>query len=1117
MAVTKVRPPRLPTAEPEPRHPLANPWVLVASVGAALLLFGGVFLIHPTLSPPTRDPAWYTWRAELLAHAPPSTIVREWGPYGMFSGGYRVTTPLLGAFLIQVAGVSRFTFSILVMVAAPALVALALGAFAWRHRRDPLLFLLTFFATAVMFLTTPYVGYMDNILCLYILALTLPFMRAAKTSWGARSALAILLFLATMTHPTTTAIFVAVLAAGAGLHFLTSRFSIRETWRADGWMLASCAAGAVVGLAMWKIGVWGIKAPFADAALPPPYPGSVFRSQLGGWFGSLKPAFTVPLIAIAIGSVAVTAVRRRRDREPMDEYPRMSLLWLLPYLGVFGFVAGLAYPYYRFMNTTLSVILLTGMGAWLLARFVLKRSFVGGIAVLLLVFGGYAWIAVSGLANWSNDAPSSRFLDPPSRVALASVSAYVGATDPDRPVVFVINYRNDRKSWGWAKTYSNTARAGLSGDQAERSEIFFGDVRDYFADRPSASGITFAQCDTKVPLEKVYQCVSLGFFHEMHLGLAPFTKDPTVFLVTRFNQGTPNIAALQRADSKLGPDVAVVSGPHAAPVNPQALQAGMQAGRLEAAHLANPPSRFADPLGLLRVLLVLAVALVVPGLIAASWFELEDFPTRLALVPGMSISLLLVSGIAVLAVHRAAFGAAEGVAALLLAIAIAFGLRFLARRRERGKAVIVPFVTRSMSLFANRDFSMLMGAVFLAVLGDGLVQGALAKTIAFGGRKGFDISKARSARDILALILLTYLPYTFVSPFLGVLIDRFDRRVLLILANAARAVVVGLVGIALFGAGNLANPLLIAALLLTLASTRLVLAIKSASMPGVLKGRDLVQGNSISQAGQAVFQLVGAGIALVGTTLVSAGLVVAAGAGVYGVGAVFASRASNLSEAPRKKRLGDSVRRIARNLVEGLAEVRRQAGAKLALFAFLALRILFAYVLIVFALEARKLFGAKSDKLALLVPALAGAFGAAIGFVVAQLLKDRVAPARVLSASMVLMGGGVIAFGGIVSVFGLSMVAFVAALTYFTGKVSADTLTQQAVSDDFRGRAFSLFDVAYNLAWIIPALVLFWVWRVDRARILLIGAGIVFVVAALATTAWARRLGLQTPRAKTRA
>src|SRR5206468_2083011 len=164
---------------------------------------------------------------------------------------------------------------------------------------------------------------------------------------------------------TTLAIFVLVLMAAAGLHFLTSRFSIKETWRSDGWMLLSSAAGVVAGLAVWKIGVWGVKAPFADAALPPPYPASVFKSNMIDWVNSLKPLVTVPLILIAVAGVIATA---RRREKPSDELDRMPLLWLLPYLGVFGFAVALTYPYYRFMNTTVAIMALVGLGAWILAR-----------------------------------------------------------------------------------------------------------------------------------------------------------------------------------------------------------------------------------------------------------------------------------------------------------------------------------------------------------------------------------------------------------------------------------------------------------------------------------------------------------------------------------------------------------------------------------------------------------------------------------------------------------------------------------------------------------------------------------------------------------------------------
>src|SRR5437660_2522249 len=144
MALTDVR--RHDAAAETPAAPNrlggAIPWLMLLAAIGLVLAYGWQFLIHPNLVAPTRDPAWYTWRANLLLHAPPDAIVKNWGPFGMFSGGYRVTTPVLGALLMRVAGVSRFTFSILFMVSVPILASLAISAFAYRHRRDPLLFLL---------------------------------------------------------------------------------------------------------------------------------------------------------------------------------------------------------------------------------------------------------------------------------------------------------------------------------------------------------------------------------------------------------------------------------------------------------------------------------------------------------------------------------------------------------------------------------------------------------------------------------------------------------------------------------------------------------------------------------------------------------------------------------------------------------------------------------------------------------------------------------------------------------------------------------------------------------------------------------------------------------------
>ena len=61
------------------------------------------------------------------------------------------------------------------MVGVLVLTDSALGAFSWRTHRDPLLFLLVMLSTAALFMTTPYVGYLDNITVLYFLSLILAF------------------------------------------------------------------------------------------------------------------------------------------------------------------------------------------------------------------------------------------------------------------------------------------------------------------------------------------------------------------------------------------------------------------------------------------------------------------------------------------------------------------------------------------------------------------------------------------------------------------------------------------------------------------------------------------------------------------------------------------------------------------------------------------------------------------------------------------------------------------------------------------------------------------------------------------------------------------------------
>ena len=410
-------------------------------------------------------------------------------------------------------------------------------------------------------------------------------------------------------------------------------------------------------------------------------------------------------------------------------------------------------------------------------------------------------------------------------------------------------------------------------------------------------------------------------------------------------------------------------------------------------------------------------------------------------------------------------------------------------------------------IFKRRDFGLLMATQYAAQAGDGIVQAALAKLIVFGGQEGFDLEGAKSPDELLRIALYIFVPYTIVSPFLGVAIDRWDRRRLLFVANGLRAVVIGLVAVA--GSSDIGDAPLFLAFLLTLASTRLVLATKSAALPATLDGKSLVEGNAVSQLGGAMFQLGGAGSALVAADLISTDPIVFVGALVYGVGAGAAILIRKAGEA-RAERLsiGQEIARVVGNIVAGLREVARTPAAAASITTYFWLRLLWSFTIVGIGFRARELL-ADDDLQVLLVTGGAGALGAALGFVLARNLTDRVRTTAllVLSASAI-AGGATAILGPLTLEAALAVLTFCLGFGFFLGKISLDTMVQESLGDDFRGRAFSLYDIAYNLAWVVAASAMKIFWNDDNQGLLISAMGFVFLGGLAVIGLWYRRAGL---------
>ncbi|MGH2681298.1 MAG: MFS transporter [Actinomycetota bacterium] len=1113
---------------PVPTSRLGSWWVIVGFALVLLLALGWRFVADPSLSAPTRDPAWYTWRAGVILEDDPGSVAGDWGPDNLFSGGYRVTVPLAGALLQRIAGISTYSFSAFLMLGMPILTGLALGAGAFRSRRDPLVVLLTMLATAGLFLTTPYVGYLDNITVLFLLSLIVAFADAARTSWGARMAIFLIGMAAAFTHPTTCVLFGVSLLAVWGTHLLTGRFRLGSAMRADGPLVLSAGSGMVTGLALWVVGIWGPGGPelLKDAALPPPYTAAFFRQRLVEWVTSMRPEITIPLIVVAIVSTIMVA---RRTRMPVAQYEQVSIWWMIPFAGILTFLLGQAIPYYRFMNATAAPMALTGLGAFLAVRWLLRgegtRKVVGAVGALVVV-GALAWMFVDPVMNrWAQQ--DNQWAPQSVRTSLAAAHD-VSVTAGERPIVLIVNYGNtddatgSNTTYGWAKTYTNVFRTGLPGAFAKYQATYVGTVEDFRRGVPSDG-----------PSEN-YRDTSRSHWNEVRARLSTYPEPPVVFLIEEYYSGRCNgvtqgacteeveRGALERATAdsvEIAPGTHVLLGDGLYVPASGDVAGARAAADAAAARFAHPAGPFEDLAHQGRVLAGLFSLAVLPGLLAAPFFGLNDTPSRIALIPGTSIVMSLLAGIAVLGVWRGPLTEAKAWVVVGLAVGAGAALRLGTTPILRALDGFGGFFDRLFSQFSNRDFATLMGVQFLTQAGQGVIQGAIGKSIAFGGQEGFDVQNVPSADYLLRVILLLYVPYTLLSPFIGVVIDRFERRRVVWWSNLLTAGIVGVVAVAVLlplGVGSTegdvgATAALVVGLLAAQAVTRVTLAVKSAAIPDVLSGRDLLQGNALSQAGGALFQIVGIAFALGAGGFLPSWSVVVVGAIVLLVGALVATRLQHVEARPHVTSFSEEARRVIRTIWSGVREVAARPAAAVGLSGFQMLRYQFwGFGLFVFALYAKNLVEDGSDSQ---VPALlsggVGLVGGVLGLFLAQALKDRVPPIRLLLVSMTLLGAGTMVFGGLVSVAGFAGMLFVGFFAVFVGKISADTIVQQAMPDDFRGRAFALFDIAYNLGFIVPASILAFVWVENdpgRTRIVLIASGAVFLALTAVIAGWARRI-----------
>jgi MFS family permease len=383
----------------------------------------------------------------------------------------------------------------------------------------------------------------------------------------------------------------------------------------------------------------------------------------------------------------------------------------------------------------------------------------------------------------------------------------------------------------------------------------------------------------------------------------------------------------------------------------------------------------------------------------------------------------------------------------------------------------VQVIRELRELLRLRDFRKLFAVRLMSQAGDGMLEVGLA-TLFF-----FSPESSSTANGVAAAFAVLLLPFTVVGPWAGVLLDRWRRRQVLVVGNLARSAITLAIALILLTSGL--GPAVYVLALVNLSVNRFLLAALSASLPRVVDGRLLLTANSLTPTLGAAAAIAGAaaGFAL--------GLVLEPGrsrdAAILTVAAlIFVSASAAATRMGRDllgpdtradaEAMGQALHQLGRGLVDGVRHLRQRGTPARALAVMATHRFVYGVVFIASILISRNLLEDPADASAGLrtfgMVLAASAVGFTLAVVLTPALSPRTGPHAWIVYCLVLAAASQLLLTATIARWAVLAGAAALALAAQGAKIAVDTIVQRDTDDVFRGRAFALYDVLYNAAFV---------------------------------------------------
>jgi len=354
------------------------------------------------------------------------------------------------------------------------------------------------------------------------------------------------------------------------------------------------------------------------------------------------------------------------------------------------------------------------------------------------------------------------------------------------------------------------------------------------------------------------------------------------------------------------------------------------------------------------------------------------------------------------------------------------------------------------------SYRWLWSAATVTNIGDGVVLAAGPLLVASQTRDPFIVSLAFFAEVVPTLVFGTVA---------GVIVDRVDRRRLVIVVNVVRAVVLTILATAI-GTGSVSVPVVLLALFLLGTSETFADLASSSLLPRLVPRESIGLANARMQSAYILMnQLIGPPI---GAFLFVAGMAIpfASDAVCYGLGAVLISRIATsaaATSAPTAEKAG--VASVWHELAEGFRWLRSHPPMRTLALTIVAFNVTFGAAWSVLVLYAGDQLGMSSVGYGLLTTAMA--VGGIIGTSAYGALERRFSLADIMRVGLLIETGThlTLALTRSPEVALLTMVVF-GAHAFIWGTTSI-TIRQRAVPDELMGRVSGIYHVGLNAGIVV--------------------------------------------------